>query len=376
MSNDIRDITIPFIDLKVRGALHQEYIDKISDVLHSGMFINGYKVSKFCYRFEDYNSEGTRTSVGVGNGFDALQIALMLSIAERDEISRVIVPANAPLPVPMAVTAVGCTPYFVDPDEHTMNLSVAGIDRAVYNFDEGGGGGGIVGIVAVDLYGNPCPIKEIVQYAKHQSLFVIEDCSQAHGASVGGKKVGNFTDFSVFSFYPTKNLAACGDAGVLSCADEEHVMAARDIARYGGGKFPGINSRMDDIQAAILDINLRYLDGWNAIRKENAEYYLELLADCEEVALPENMPGRVWHQFVIKCSNRQLLMDRLEDEYGIETAIHYPISPPDMPYYKGLANCPVAANLSDTVVSLPVAEHINLRQVEYIAKAVKECLKN
>jgi len=346
----------------------KEFDGIVSGVFAKGNFILGENLSKFETNFADYL--GVKYAVGVGSGTEALFLALKaLNIKNGDEVITV---ANTAVPTVSAVDFSGATPVFVDIEEDSYNINPDLIESRITSRTKA--------IIPVHLYGNPCNMDKIMQITQKYNLRVIEDCAQAHGAEFKGKEAGTFGDFGAFSFYPSKNLGANGDAGMLVTDNEELAGKIRLLRNYGfEGRYNsiirGYNSRLDEIQAALLDFKLTKLDEWNSRRKQIADRYMNEL-DGLPVILPsfsyEN--NHVFHLFVIRVAQRDKFMEFLLNE-GISTIIHYPIPIHLQPAYKYLnykkGDLPVTEKLCEEIISLPIFPDLKDKEVEYVIKTVK-----
>ena len=311
---------IPANDLKRPFEMHaEEYERKAVEVLRSGWYILGSEVKTFEAAFASY--VGAKHCVGLASGLDALILAFrLLGIGEGDEV---IVCANAYIACVMGVTVNGATPVFVEPDEYD-NLDADQLEAAVTPKTKA--------ILAVHLFGQSCDMDRVMEIARRHDLRVVEDCAQSHGTTWKGKQTGTFGDIGCFSFYPTKGLGAFGDAGCIVTDDEAIAQKCRTLRNYGSQKKyrfeeVGMNSRLDELQAGLLSVKLKYLDDFNAERQRIADRYMAELS-TEYLTLPKVRPGvqSSWHQFVIHTPCRdQLKAYLMENEIGSE--IHYPIPP-------------------------------------------------
>jgi dTDP-4-amino-4,6-dideoxygalactose transaminase len=309
--------------------------------------------------------------VGVGNGLDALMLSLKaLGIRDGDEV---IVPSNTYIATALAVTYVGATPVFVEPDIRTFNINPSLIEDNITEKTKA--------IMPVHLYGQPCDMDSIMDIAKKHNLYVVEDCAQAHGAVYKGKKVGSFGDMAGFSFYPGKNLGALGDAGAVVTNDKDLADKVRALGNYGSDYkyhhiYKGNNSRLDELQAAFLSAKLPHLNRMNGERCRIAESYLKEIKNSE-IVLPYVMEDTepVWHIFGIRCDRRDELEKFLNDR-GIGTNKHYPIPIhlqkcyKDMGFVKG--DFPVAEEISATELSLPMYYGMTDEQVRYVIDNINE----
>lgn len=344
----------------------------LREIAESGIYLNGSASGSFARKFAEYC--GLPYCVPVGNGFDALRISLMDSDIYRGCVA---VPSNSPLPVWMAATNMMCDVYPVEPDQSTMTMSAEALRQALTSEKR------ISAVIVVHLYGMPCDMPAILDAIGDLPVALIEDCSQAHGAflTIDGKErmVGTFGDYAAYSFYPTKNLGAMGDAGAILTKSEDGYNNMLAIHQYGMGKVLGINSRMDEIQAAILFTKLDYLNWFNKLRRRNAVLYEQNLVEIEQITLPVFHPGHVWHQYVIRLENsavRDSLRTFLKKE-GIETLIHYDPFPGDMEFYHPdrlddwWPGCHLATQMSKTVLSLPIAQHLQEYEVQFVCDKIK-----
>ena len=361
---------IPFGDLSRQYKKYKKEFDGIvSGVFTKGNFILGENLSRFETNFADYLD--AKYAVGVGSATEALFLALKaIDIKNGDEVITV---ANTAVPTVSAIDFAGAIPVFVDIEEDSYNINSDLIKDRITSRTKA--------IIPVHLYGNPCNMDKIMQIAQRYNLGVIEDCAQAHGAEYEGKKVGTFGDLSAFSFYPSKNLGANGDAGMVSTNNDELAEKVRLLRNYGfknryNSVIRGFNSRLDEIQAALLDFKLTKLDEWNLRRKQIAHRYINEL-DGLPIILPSYSSGNihVFHLFVIRVAQRDKLMEFLLNE-GISTIIHYPIPIHLQPAYKYLnyekGILPVTEKLTEEIVSLPIFPDLEDDEVEYVIKSIKK----
>ena len=347
---------IQFLDLKKQYKDIKEEIDEaIKSVISETAFIGGKYVAKFEKEFSVYQE--AMYCIGVGNGTDALEIAIeSLCLPQGSEI---IVPANSFIASSEAITRSGHTVVFCDCDENNYTISIPSLKSKITANTRA--------IMAVHLYGHPCDMDEILAIAKEYNLKVIEDCAQAHGAEYKGLKVGAIGDIGTFSFYPGKNLGAYGDGGAIVTNDENLAKQCKMIANHGriekyNHEFEGRNSRLDGIQAAILSVKLKHLDTWTDARIKVADFYLKSLKDIEGITLPkkEDWAKQVYHLFVIRVKKRDALQKYLK-ENNISSGIHYPISLPKLKAYDyiGQSDESFFANRSDgELLSLPIGDHL------------------
>jgi dTDP-4-amino-4,6-dideoxygalactose transaminase len=357
---------VPFLDLAVAfneiGPIVKERVDA---VLTGGQYIHGPECTTFEKEFSSY--VGAADCVGVGNGLDALRLSLAaLGIGPGDDV---LVPANTYIATWLAVTAAGARPVPVEPDESTFNIAVAGIEASTTPRTKA--------IIPVHLYGLPADMQPILDFAGAKGIRVIEDAAQAHGARYRGRRVGSIGDLAAWSFYPAKNLGAYGDGGAVTGSDPVLMERVRRIANYGSTRKyehteKGWNSRLDEIQAAVLRVKLGLLDEWNARRAVVAgRYSRELRNPAVQLPRVPDWGETVWHQFVIRTPIRDRLAKVLSDE-GVETMIHYPIPPHRQAAYSelGAMSFPVTERLSQEILSLPVGPHLTQSQVDLVVSLV------
>lgn len=359
---------IKFLDLhKINERFRAEFDTKIKSILDSGWYLQGKENDQFASDFAAYC--GAKYALGVANGLDALNLIIKAyGFGVGDEI---IVPANTFIATLLAVSENGCTPVLVEPDIKTYNINPDLIEEKITPRTKA--------IIVVHLYGQAVQMEKIWALAKKYSLKVIEDAAQAHGAMYNGRRTGNLGDVAGFSFYPGKNLGALGDAGGITTNDEELYNKAKAIANYGSDRkyhhiYKGVNSRLDEIQAAILDVKLPHLDSDNQRRREIAKYYRENIKN-NKIILPEvyNENAHVWHIFPIRCEKRDELQKYLE-ENGIQTNIHYPTPPHKQGAYKEWKNesYPVTEEIHRTELSLPISPVITDEEVKEVVEIINE----
>lgn len=351
---------IPFLDLKApHEELRTQMLEAFERVLDSGWYILGNEVAQFEQEFAEYCE--SKYCIGVGNGLDALHLILRgYEIGEGDEV---IVPSNTYIATWLAASYSGATPVPVEPDEKTYNIDPSRIEAAITQRTKA--------IIVVHLYGQSADMDAINAIAKKHGLKVIEDAAQAHGAKYKGRRVGSLGDAAGFSFYPGKNLGAIGDGGAVTTNDAELAEKIRMLGNYGSQvKYhhvvQGYNTRLDEMQAAFLRVKLRCLDEWNARRIKFAAEYLSLLKNSG-LTLPHvpTWAEPVWHLFVVRHEKRAKLQKWLGD-VGIGTMIHYPVPPHLQTAYANLkykqGDYPVAEELADTVLSIPIGPHISFAE--------------
>jgi dTDP-3-amino-3,4,6-trideoxy-alpha-D-glucose transaminase len=364
--------TIPFGDLKRQyESIKSELDEAAARVLASGWYILGPEVRAFEAEFAAFCGVGH--AIGVGNGTEALYLALIaLGVGARDEVISV---ANAADYEPLTILQAGARPVFVDVDERTYTIEPELLEAAITPRTKA--------IMPVHLYGRMADMAAITAVAERHGLPVIEDCAQAHGAQLAGRVAGSIGVCGCFSFYPSKNLGALGDGGMITTDDAELAAKLRRLRMYGWEKryhtvdSGGINSRLDEIQAALLRVKLRHLADWNNARRQIAQRYNQLLADTS-LLLPE-LPAdasHVFHLYVVQTPQRDRLQAALQQR-GVETAIHYPLPAHLQPVYQGLAepgSLPITEKLAGTVLSLPIYPELTDAEVDLVAAAVREAL--
>lgn len=364
---------IPFLDLK---APHVELRTKISEaidrVVSSGWYILGPEVEAFESEYASY-CEASHC-VGLANGLDALHLALRaLDVGPGDEV---IVPSNTYIATWLAVSQCGATPVPVEPVEATYNIDPSLIEAAITPRTKV--------ILPVHLYGQPADMDPILAIARKHGLRVLEDGAQAHGARYKGKRIGAHGDVVAWSFYPGKNLGALGDGGAITTNDRELADRIRLLRNYGSrvkyvNEVQGYNSRLDPLQAAVLCVKLKYLDGWNVRRSALARRYCEELAGSG-VVLPQvpEWAEPAWHLFVVRHPQRDALQHRLTVA-EIGSLIHYPIPPHKQRAYADIGfsadHFPLASRMADQVLSLPIGPHLNSEQASAVMAAVRGAVK-
>ncbi|CDH20995.1 Erythromycin biosynthesis sensory transduction protein eryC1 [Xenorhabdus bovienii str. kraussei Quebec] len=360
---------INFLDLK---AINKQYEIELKEacarVIDSGWYIMGNELAQFEQEFATYC--GAKHAIGVANGLDALTLTLRawreLGLVNNGD--EVIVQANTYIASILAITENHLTPILVEPSPDTFNLCPNNIKTAITKKTKV--------ILPVHLYGQISPMPEIANLAKKHNLLVLEDSAQSHGAEIAGKKVGNWGDAAGFSFYPGKNLGALGDAGAITTNNDELASVLKALRNYGSHKkyeniYCGTNSRLDEIQAAMLRVKLPYLDMETNKRREIATHYLNEIKNpliTLPMVLMDN--AHVWHLFVIKTAHRSELQKHLVNN-GIQTLIHYPIPPHKQLAYSYMNNktLPISEGLHETVLSLPISPVMNKKQAIEVVKA-------
>jgi dTDP-4-amino-4,6-dideoxygalactose transaminase len=363
---------IPCANPKAQYLAHkQEIDDAVNRVLESGYYILGNEVRAFEEEFAAYL--GVNHAVGVGNGTEALHLALVAcGIGHGDEVATV---SHTAVATVAAIELAGARPVFVDIDPVTYNLDPGFLKKAITSKTKA--------VIPVHLYGHPAPMEEILAIARDYSLCVIEDCAQAHGATYRGKRVGSFGDMACFSFYPTKNLGALGDGGMVVTNDEKLAENSRLLREYGWkdryvSHIPGWNTRLDEIQAAILRVKLNYIDTDNAVRARLAKSYCEgLTGASSSLVLPTAREGamHVYHLFVIRVLDRGSLLNFL-GEKGIGAAIHYPVPVHQQPAYDGFSGeLPQTEHVTKEILSLPMYPELTKDEICSVSDAVRVFFK-
>ena len=359
---------IPFVELKSQfRVIETELRMAIDEVLESSWFIMGRQLEGFEMEFADYL--GTRYAVGVGSGTEAIHLALRaLGVQQGDEV---ITAPNTCVPTLCGISATGATARLADADSKTLTLDPDCLEAAVTERTKA--------VVPVHLYGHPCDMDPIVEVARRHGISVVEDCAQAHGAGYRGKRCGTLGDAAAFSFYPSKNLGAYGDGGAVVTDDEGLAQEVRMLRNYGEERryhhaTKGFNSRLDEIQAAILRVKLKHLDAWNYARRECAKAYDERLAGLP-VTLPQeaDWARHNYHLYVVRSPERDALMAHLK-ERGIGCLIHYPIPIHLQGAYEdlglGRGAFPVAEKACDEVLSLPMYPELRIEDINEVAEAM------
>ena len=362
---------IPFVDLKAQYLSIQSEIDTaIAQVINETAFIGGKYVESFERNFAA--TYGVKHCISVANGTDSLYILLkMLGVGPGDEVITV---ANSWISSSETISQTGATPIFIDIDPDYYSINEQLIEKAITARTRA--------IVPVHLHGQACNIEAIVEIAKRHHLYVIEDCAQSHFSEFKGRRAGTIGDAGSFSFYPGKNLGAYGDAGCIITNNDELALKVKMYARHGALKkhqhqIEGINSRMDGLQAAILDAKLPHILKWTDLRIKNAGLYDKHLEGIEDIILPKVRPHtkHTFHLYVIRTVRRNQLAEFLK-ENGIETAVHYPVALPNMKAYEYLghspADFPIASQFQDEILSLPLFPELTEQQIIYVAGKIRE----
>ena len=359
---------IKFLDLhKINERFRTQMDARLKEVLDSGWYIHGKQDEIFEKNFAKYI--GAKHCIAVANGLDALNIIIKAyGFAAGDEI---IVPANTYIASILAISENGCTPVLVEPSLKTYNIAPDLIEAKITPRTKA--------IMVVHLYGQAVPMEKIWLLAKKHNLKIIEDSAQAHGAIYQGKRAGNLGDAAGFSFYPGKNLGCLGDGGAVTTNDDVLATKIRAIANYGSDRkyhhiYKGINSRLDEFQAALLDVKLPYLDEDNKRRREIAKYYRENIKN-PLIILPQVYAeeAHVWHIFAIRTEERERLQKYLEDN-NIQTNIHYPTPPHKQGAYTEWQNqCyPISEEIHKTELSLPISPVLTDEEVKKVVEVINE----
>ena len=363
---------IPFLDLKgINAQYRTELIEACTKVIDSGWYIQGNECKEFDKEFAEYC--GTKYAIGVANGLDALILILraykeMGIMSDGDEV---IVPSNTYIASILAISQNNLIPVLVEPDINTYLIDPLKIEEKITSKTKA--------IMPVHLYGQTCEMDKINEIAKKHNLKIIEDSAQSHGAYFQNKKSGNLGDASGFSFYPGKNLGALGDGGAVTTNDVELANTIKALGNYGSHKkyenlYKGINSRLDEMQAAMLRVKLRYLDEESNKRREIAHYYLKNIKN-ENIILPtvREQDNHVWHLFVIRTNKKDELQKYLLDN-SIQTLIHYPIPPHKQNAYKEWNNesYPISEQIHNKVLSLPISGIQSLEDTMKIVQVLND----
>jgi len=363
------ELKVPFLDL--RGPyveLRQELDAALARVADSGWYLLARELDAFERAFAAYT--GARHCAGLANGLDALHLALRaLGVGPGDEV---IVPSNTYIATWLGVSQAGATPVPVEPDARTYNLDPAQLDAAVTERTRA--------ILPVHLYGQPADMDPITEVARRHGLHVLDDAAQAHGARYKGRRVGGLADITAWSFYPGKNLGAFGDAGGVTADDDALVDRVRVLRNYGSrvkyvNEVQGYNSRLDELNAAVLAVKLAALDEWNARRARQAALYAEALGDLP-IVLPfvPSWAEPAWHLYVVRVRDRQAVQAELARR-GVGIMIHYPIPPHRQQAYAGMGfaagDFPIASRMADEVLSLPIGPHLSHAEQEHVIEALR-----
>jgi len=359
---------IPVLDLKPQyNAIKEEIKTAINAVLESGQFIMGPEVKLFEQEVAQYLN--VKHAIGVNSGTDALIIGLRAaSIGAEDEV---ITTPFSFFATAESISNIGAKPIFVDIDPQTFNLDPRQIKANITPKTKA--------ILPVHLYGNPAPMAEILEIAQEYNLKIIEDCAQSFGAIFNGKYTGTIGDVGAFSFFPSKNLGAYGDGGLIATNDDNIADIARMLRVHGAKKkyhneVLGYNSRLDTIQAAILRVKLKQIDLWNQGRRKVAQTYNQLFANIQEIITPELADGHVFHQYTIRVLNKKRdALQQYLNQAGISTMIYYPIPQDQLPVYKGqYPDYAISNQLATEVLSLPIWAELETSKIEQIVNTIKQ----
>jgi len=360
---------IKFLDLHAQYlSIKDEINTAIFSVINDSEFIGGKYVKQFEYSFSNYQQ--VKYCIGVGNGTDALEISIeALNLPKSSEI---IVPINSFIASAESIIRSGHKIIFCDVNHDDYTINIKDLKKCITP--------NTAAIIAVHIYGHPCDMDSLLTIANKHNLKIIEDCAQAHGSEYKGRKIGGIGDIGCFSFYPGKNLGAYGDGGAIVTNNKDLSNKCRMIANHGrvskyDHKFPGRNSRLDGIQAAILDVKLRYLNTWIDHRIEIANTYIKQLSNTSDIVLPvkKDWAKHSYHLFVIRHKNRDELMNYM-DTNGIQTGIHYPISLPNLKAFHYLNDdIPrfFTGQYDKLLLSLPISDQISIREIDKITSTIK-----
>jgi dTDP-4-amino-4,6-dideoxygalactose transaminase len=362
---------VPFVSFEViNNQIKSGILNAFEQFFDKAWYVLGDNVKNFEIEYAAFNH--VSHCIGVSNGLDALHLSLrLLNIGAGDEV---IVPSNTYIATVLAVSYLGATPVFVEPDINTYNIDVEKIEQAITSKTKA--------IMPVHLYGQSCEMEAIMKIAANYNLFVVEDNAQAQGATYNGRFAGCWGHINGTSFYPGKNLGALGDAGAITTNDPDLAEKARVLRNYGSQKkyyneVIGYNMRLDECQAAFLSVKLRYLDQWTMQRQQIAKWYTEQLSCIDKLALPAIADGatHVFHLYVIRIDSRDELQQHLTNN-GIGTLIHYPIPPHLQKAYKQLkyrkGDFPIAEAIADTCLSLPLWPGMQEKDVEQVVQSIKK----
>lgn len=367
---------VPFVDLKTQYmGIKEEVLSEINDVLDNTAYICGKKAKKFEEDFAKIHD--LKYAVGLSTGTDALHVALhALGIKQGDEV---IVPVNTFIATAEGVSLCYAKPVFVDNDERTYNIDPEKIGQAITPRTKA--------IIAVHLYGQPAEMDKIIEIASKHDLYVVEDCSQAHLATYKGKKIGGIGNIGTFSFYPGKNLGAYGEGGAVTTNDKTLYEFMNKYRQHGSTEkyihdIPGHNYRLEEIQAGVLNVKMKYIEKWTNNRRRIAALYTKTFSDLkiEQVITPYN-PGNVspvYHLYIIRVQNREKLIDHLAAN-GVQTGLHYPLPLHMQKAYSNLGyksdDFPVAKKFADEILSIPMYPEMTDDMVQYVCEAIRSFYK-
>jgi dTDP-4-amino-4,6-dideoxygalactose transaminase len=366
---------VPFVSFTAQNErVAEESKAVFARFFDSQYYVLGNMTKQFEEDYARFNQ--VRFAIGISNGLDALHLALkVLGVGPGDEV---IVPSNTYIATNLAVEMAGATPIFAEPDIHTYNISPAQIRNVISSKTKA--------IMPVHLYGQACEMDEIMSIAKEASLFVVEDNAQGHASLFNGKQTGSFGHVNATSFYPTKNVGAYGEAGAITTDSEDMSLLAKVWRNYGSEKryhnmYKGYNNRIDELQAGLLSVKLKYIAEWTLERQRIGNRYLSNLNGTDGLVLPYTHPNasHVYHLFVVRCDQRDSLQSYL-DHNGVKTVIHYPIPPHLQEAYKSSGykrgDYPLAEALSQTSLSLPLFPGISDEQVDYVSDLVRKFFRS
>jgi len=364
-------MNIPFLSfVPMHSSIKTEMMNAFEKVYDSYWYVNGESVTNFEKEYATFNQ--VENVIGVSNGLDALFLALKtVGVKAGDEV---IVPSNTYIATALAVTYIGATPIFVEPDIDTYNISPKNIEAAITSKTKA--------IMPVHLYGQCCEMEEIMAIAKKHHLFVIEDNAQSQGSSFNNKLAGSWGHINGTSFYPGKNLGAIGDAGAVTTNDANYATQIKSLRNYGSAKkyyneVIGHNMRLDELQAALLSVKLQYLPKWTLQRQQIANWYNEALKDVADIILPKvhQNATHVYHLYIIRTQKRDELQQYLTQQ-GIGTMIHYPMPPHLQEAYNFLGHkkgdFPIAEELANTMLSIPLYPGMTQDQTHQVADTIKQ----
>lgn len=359
---------IDFLNLaKINNRFRSEIDTRIKNILDKGWYLQGEENERFSKHFASYC--GTKYALGVANGLEALSLLIRAhGFGPGDEI---LVPANTYIATILAISENGCTPVLVEPSLDTYNIDPDQIEAAITSRTRA--------IMVVHLYGQAVQMDKIWKVAQKYNLKVFEDCAQAHGAYYKNKRVGNLSDAAAFSFYPGKNLGCMGDGGGITTNDEVIFSKIKALANYGSDRkyhhiYKGINSRLDEIQAAILDIKLKYLDADNEHRRKIALFYRQNITNpCIHLPTSYAEEASVWHVFVVRTEKRDAFQHYLSEK-NIQTIIHYPTPPHRQLAYSEMKSMsyPITEKIHQEVISLPISPVMTIEEAQYIVDTVND----
>jgi len=361
---------IKFLDLKqLNHPYEEEFHKKFEEFINSGYYIQGNETKLFENNFSSYC--GTQYAIGTGNGLDAIRLILeaykIKGLLQKGD--EVLVPANTFIATILAVSQAGLILKLIEPNLQTYNINPDNVTKAISTKTKA--------VIGVHLYGQISEWQSLKKLCQEHQLLLIEDAAQAHGAIYKGKKAGNLGDAAAFSFYPTKNLGALGDAGIITTQDKDLADIIKKLTNYGQevkyiSKYKGFNSRLDEIQATFLNVKLKYLDKNNQKRRRIAQKYLTEINN-KKITLPyvEDFSQHIFHQFGLRTRQRDVFQTFLW-ENGIQTLIHYPVPPHKQAAYNEWKNesLPITEKIHKEIISIPIRENLTQKEIEYIIKII------